>query len=150
MLRSFLKASINLVFPIFVISLFTLNTIAQNDDVISVDSSIVVVNAAVTDTSGKAVGGLNLKQFHVFEDGTEQSIQSFEAEETPFAAVILLDTSGSMEERVALARAAAIQFINGLRANDVASIYNFDSKVDLIQDFSNSHDMIERIFDLKA
>jgi len=132
----FLKPSINLVFLTFVISIFTLSTLAQDGDVISIDSSIVVVNAAVTDASGKAVGGLNLKQFHVFEDGAEQTIQSFDAEETPFAAVILLDSSGSMEERVALARAAAIQFLNGLRTNDVASIYNFDNKVELIQDFS--------------
>jgi len=130
--------------------LFTINAFSQNDDVISVDSSIVVMNAAVTDQAGKAVGGLNQKLFHVFEDGTEQKIESFEAEETPFAAVILIDTSGSMEQRVALARAAAIQFLGGLRLNDVASIYNFDSKVDLIQDFSNTHDMLDRIFDLKA
>lgn len=130
--------------------LFSINAFSQNDDVISVDSSIVVMNAAVTDQSGKAVSGLNVKLFHVFEDGTEQKIESFETEETPFAAVILIDTSGSMEQRVALARGAAIQFLGGLRLNDVASIYNFDSKVDMVQDFSNTHDMLDRFFDLKA
>lgn len=147
-----MKGSYGIVFLIFLISLLTYKTSAQNDDdaIISVDSSIVVMNAAVTDAAGKAVTGLKLKQFRVFEDGTEQEIKTFEAEETPFAAVILLDTSGSMEERVSLARAAAIQFLNGLRANDFAAIYNFDSKVELVQDFSNSHDMIDRIFELKA
>jgi len=147
---NFLRVSVRLILLPFAISLFSVSAFGQGDDVITVDTSIVVMNAWVTDVSGKAVGGLNLKQFHVFEDGTEQAIQTFEAEETPFAAVILIDTSGSMEERVSLARAAAIQFLGGLRADDVASIYNFDSKVDLIQDFSNSHDMLDRIFELKA
>jgi Ca-activated chloride channel homolog len=121
-----------------------------DDDLITVDSSIVVINASVTDASGKAVRGLSQGQFRVFEDGVEQKIESFGSEETPFAAVILLDTSGSMEQRVALARAAAITFLNGLRADDSAAIYNFDSKVSLVQDFSNSRDIREQVFDLKA
>ncbi|HVF48120.1 MAG TPA: VWA domain-containing protein [Pyrinomonadaceae bacterium] len=125
---------------------------AQTEDagVISVDSSIVVMNAVVTDAAGQAVRGLGMKHFKVFEEGQEQSIKQFEAEETPFAAVILLDTSGSMEERVTLARSAAIQFLDGLRAGDSAAIYSFHSKVELVQDFSNSRDIAERIFDLKS
>lgn len=121
-----------------------------DDDVITVDSSIVVMNAAVTDADGKAVRGLMLKHFRVLEDGIEQEIKSFDAEETPFAAVILLDTSGSMEERVTLARSAAIQFLAGLRSSDVAAIYNFSAKVELVQDFSNTRDTRDRFFDLKA
>ena len=154
--RSARKRDINLNRRIFlfllVISLFSINIFAQkvDDDIISVDSSIVVMNAAITDAKGKAVGGLNQKLFHVFEDGVEQKISIFAAEETPFAAVILLDTSGSMEERVTLARAAAIQFLDGLRAEDFVSVYNFDSKVNMVQDFSNSRDLRDQAFDLKA
>ena len=151
MVSHYHKAWVSTIFFLLTFSLYAITITAQKDDeVITIDSSIVVMNAAVTDASGKAVHGLNLKQFHVFEDGVEQKIESFDTEETPFAAVILLDTSGSMEERVTLARAAAIQFLAGLRSEDNTAIYNFDSKVNLIQDFSNSHDMIERIFDLKA
>ncbi|MFN0138511.1 MAG: VWA domain-containing protein [Pyrinomonadaceae bacterium] len=124
---------------------------AQNDDdIITLNSSIVVLNAAVTDAAGKAVAGLAQKQFRVFEDGVEQRIESFGTEETPFAAVILLDTSGSMEERVTLARAAAIQFLDGLRYDDNASVYHFHSKVEMVQDFSNSRNLREHAFDLKA
>jgi len=121
-----------------------------DDDVISVDSSIVVLNASVTDSGGKAVQGLAARQFRVFEDGVEQAVDTFSAEETPFAAVILLDTSGSMEERVMLARSAAIQFLGGLRSSDNVAIYNFYSKVEMVQDFSNSRDIRDRVYDLKA
>jgi Ca-activated chloride channel homolog len=122
----------------------------DDDDVIKVDSSIVVVNAMITDAKGKPVSGLKQNQFKLFVDGAEKEILSFTTEATPFAAIILLDTSGSMEQRISLARSAAMQFLDGLRTDDVTAIYNFDSKVSLIQDFSNSRDIVENIFDLKA
>ncbi|MBC7899486.1 MAG: VWA domain-containing protein [Saprospiraceae bacterium] len=122
----------------------------DDDEVISVNSSLVVLNATISDGAGKHVSGLAQKHFKIFEDGTEQEISVFTTEETPFAAVLLIDTSGSMEERVSMARAAAIRFLDGLRANDTAAIYRFDSKVHLVQPFSNSRDVSEQIFDLKA
>ena len=126
-------------------------TYAQNDDEeVRVDSSIVVLNASIKDATGRHVSGLTRAQFKVFEDGVEQPIEIFSAEETPFAAVILLDTSGSMEERVSLARSAAIRFLDGLRPDDNVAIYKFDSKVDLVQEFSNSRDIVPSIFDVKA
>ncbi len=121
-----------------------------DDDVISVDSSIVILNATIKDQSGKHVAGLKEQQFRVFESGVEQSIGFFSAEETPFAAVILLDTSGSMGQNVSLARAAAINFLNGLRSTDSVAIYRFDSKVEIVQDFSNSRDVSHKIFDLRS
>lgn len=137
---------------IFLSALFFANfAFAQNDDEpIKVESSVVVLNATITDAKGKFVGGLKQNQFQVFEDGKEQKIDFFEAEKTPFAAVILLDSSGSMEARVSLARSAAIQFLDRLRTDDVTAIYNFDSKISLVQDFSNSRDIYEGVFDIKA
>jgi Ca-activated chloride channel family protein len=125
--------------------------VAQDDDeVVKVDSSIVVLNASISDSAGRQVNGLKQSQFRVFEDGVEQSISFFTAESTPFAAAILIDTSGSMEQRVSLARSAAIKFLDGLRSEDVAAIYNFDSRVKQVQDFSNTRDLTDAFFDLKA
>lgn len=124
---------------------------AQDDDnVVSVESSLVVLNAKITDRSGRHVPGLTKSQFSIFEDGTKQEIEFFQAEETPFAAVILLDTSGSMGENINLARSAAIRFLDGIRPTDAVAIYRFDSKVKLVQDFSNSRDVTDKIFDLKS
>ncbi|MEO7538970.1 MAG: VWA domain-containing protein [Pyrinomonadaceae bacterium] len=147
-----MKRSVGTAFLLLIVSIHAYNIAAQknDDEIITVDSSIVLMNAAVTDSAGKAVRGLSQNMFHVFEDGVEQEIRSFDDEGTPFAAVILLDTSGSMEQRVTLARAAAIQFLDGLRAEDYAAIYKFDSKVELMQDFSNTRAMNDRVFDLKA
>jgi len=139
--------------PAFLLLLISISIPAfaqDDDDVVKVDSSIVVVNATITDASGNHVPGLKQKQFTLLDNGVEQEINFFAAEETPFAAVILLDTSGSMEQRVSLARSAAIKFLEGLREDDNAEIYRFDSKVILVQKFSNSRDVSEKLFDLKA
>jgi Ca-activated chloride channel homolog len=135
---------------ILVIVSISLNLLAQDDDIIKVDSALVVLNATITDANGKPVGNLNQSQFKILEDGKEQNISFFETEDTPFAAVILIDSSGSMETRVSLARSAAINFLDGLRVDDQVAIYNFDSKVSLIQEFSNSRDIASNVFELKA
>jgi len=122
----------------------------DQDDVVRVSTDLVVVNATVTDRSGQFARGLKATDFRIFEDGAEQKISAFTAEETPFAAAILLDTSGSMESRLTLGRSAAIRFLDGLRDEDVAAVYNFDSKVEQLQDFSPGHDLPARAFGLKT
>ncbi|PYS98986.1 MAG: hypothetical protein DMF63_13005 [Acidobacteria bacterium] len=137
--------------PALLVLLLSFAISAQDDDtVVTVDSSIVVVNATITDGSGNHVAGIRQEQFSIFENGVQQEISYFSGAETPFAAVILIDTSGSMEQRVSLARSAAIKFLDGLRDVDNAEIYRFDSKVVLVQKFSNSRDVGEKLFDLKA
>lgn len=148
-----LKRNLPAVFFFFlIIAVFgsTLADAQDDDETINIEYSLVVLNATITDAAGKSFTGLKESQFKVFEDGIEQKLDLFEAAKTPFAAVILLDTSGSMEQRVSLARSAAILFLDGLRVDDVAAIYNFDSKISLVQDFSNSRDITDRIFNLKA
>jgi Ca-activated chloride channel homolog len=120
----------------------------QDDDVIRVNSDLVVLNATVLDKQGKFVSHLRRADFQVFENGEEQKLSSFSAEETPFAAAILIDTSGSMESRMTLARGAAISFLEGLRDEDMAAVYTFDSKAERRQDFSALHDLPAKVFTL--
>ncbi|HEV2707963.1 MAG TPA: VWA domain-containing protein [Pyrinomonadaceae bacterium] len=122
----------------------------EDDEVVRVESDLVVLNVTVTDKQGQFVGKLPRSEFKVFEDGREQPINTFLLEETPFAAAILIDTSGSMDGRMTLARAAAIRFLDGLREDDVAAVYNFDSKVEQVQDFSHGRDLPPTTYGLKA
>lgn len=114
---------------------------ADDDEVVRVESNLVVLNVTVTDKQGRYVHKLAQPEFKVFEDGREQPVSLFSVEETPFAAAILLDTSGSMDTRLTLARAAAIRFLEGMREDDVASVYNFHSEVEQLQDFSPGRDL---------
>src|SRR5678815_3590004 len=126
---------------------------AQDDDVVRVSTNLVVLNVTVTDQNGAYVKGLNLKDFKIFEDGKEvppSTISSFSFQESPYAAVVLLDSSGSMETRFSLARSAAIRFLDGLRDEDVAAVYRFDSKVEKVQQFSGGRDLAPMAYTIRA
>lgn len=146
------RGPFHLILPFFIALFIAAPALfAQDEDkVITVDSAAVLLNATIFDNNGKAVAGLKREQFSVFENGVKQEISYFSAEETPFAAVILIDTSGSMESRISMARSAAINFLDGLREEDNVAVYRFASKVDLVQDFSISRDISEKIFEVKA
>ena len=122
----------------------------DDDEVVRVNAELVVLNVTVTDAGGQYVHKLSHRDFKVFEDGVEQRVTLFSFEETPFAAAILLDTSGSMEGRITLARAAALRFLDGLREEDVAAVYHFDSKVEQLSDFSPGRDLPPLAYDLRS
>lgn len=125
----------------------------HDDEVVRVNTDLVVLNVTVIDKAGQYVPGLRLSDFKIYEEGKEvpvKLISSFSAHEAPFASVILLDTSGSMESRLSLGRSAAIRFLDGLRYEDVAAVYNFDYKVEQIQDFSGGRDLAPVAFGLRA
>jgi Ca-activated chloride channel family protein len=120
----------------------------DDEEIVRVNAELVVLNVTVTDASGEYVHQLARRDFKVLEDGVEQRVTLFSVEETPFAAAILLDTSGSMEGRLTLARAAAIRFLEGLREDDVAAVYNFNSKVEQLSDFRAGRDLPPVAYDL--
>jgi Ca-activated chloride channel family protein len=122
----------------------------DDEEVVRVNSELVVLNVTVTDSEGQYVHKLKRTDFKVFEDGREQRVGLFSVEETPFAAAILLDTSGSMENRLTLARAATIRFLEGLREEDVAAVYHFDTKVERLRDFEPGRDLPPVAYDLNS
>lgn len=127
--------------------------VAQDDDVIRTNTELVVLNITVTDKAGQYVKGLKAADFKIYEDGVEvkpNMIASFSLQESPYAAVVLLDSSGSMEARFSLARSAAIRFLDGLRPEDVAAVYRFDSKVERVQEFSGGRDLAPTAYAIRA
>jgi Ca-activated chloride channel homolog len=131
----------------------SLATLAQDDDVIRTTTENVVLNITVTDKSGQYVKGLKASDFKVYEDGVEvkpEAVTSFSLHESPYAAVVLLDSSGSMESRFTLARSAAIRFLDGLREEDVAAVYRFDSKVERVQEFTGGRDLAPMAYGIRA
>ena len=128
-------------------------TSAQDDDVVRVNTDLVLLNVTVTDKAGNYVRALRAADFKVFEDGNEvdpKLIVGFTLQEAPYASVVLIDSSGSMEQRMVLARSAAIRFLDGLREEDVAAVYRFDSKVQRVQDFTGGRDLAPMGYAIRA
>ncbi len=96
-------------------------------DVIRVETQLVSVPAVVTDGSGRPLSGLRPENFRIVEDGQPQTIANFGTTETPFEIALLLDTSGSTRDDVALIRAAANSFIAALRPGDRVGVVAFNT-----------------------
>ena len=139
--------------PLLLLMSFSLASSQQDDDVVRVNTELVVLNVTVTDKSGQYVKALRASDFKIYEDGNEvqaNMIASFSLQESPYAAVVLLDSSGSMDSRFSLARSAAIRFLDGLREEDVAAVYRFDSKVERVQEFSGGRDLAPMAYGIRA
>ncbi|HXQ72481.1 MAG TPA: VWA domain-containing protein [Pyrinomonadaceae bacterium] len=96
-------------------------------DVVRVDTQLVSVPAVVTDASGRPLSGLKPENFRLIEDGQQQTISNFGTTQTPFEIALLLDTSGSTRDDVALIRSAANSFIEALRPGDRVGIIAFNT-----------------------
>src|SRR4030095_3312104 len=87
----------------FLFLLISNSAIAQDDDdVVRVNTELVVLNLTVTDSAGNYVRKLRASDFKVFEDGKEvdpKLIVGFALQESPYASVVLIDSSGSIDRK---------------------------------------------------
>ncbi|MGH9776609.1 MAG: VWA domain-containing protein [Candidatus Acidiferrales bacterium] len=113
---------------------------------IRVSSSLVNLFATVRDAHHAIVGNLTQDDFKLFEDGQEQKIAFFENEtKLPITLGILVDTSGSQSDVLLAEQNAASRFVNQvMRKKDEAMVMSFDSDVDLLADWTDDKDILER------
>ena len=104
---------------------------------------LVSLNVTVIDGT-KYVTGLEQDAFEVFEDGAKQTITFFSHVQQPIALAILLDTSNSMEDKIATAQEAASGFVRRMKKEDVIEVIEFNSRVDIPQRFTNDVAALER------
>jgi Ca-activated chloride channel family protein len=105
---------------------------------------VVSLNVTVVDPQNRYVTDLTEQDFSVFEDGTKQELTYFNRTNLPIALSLLIDTSASMENRMQLAQDAAVGFARKLRQQDLAQVVDFDSRVEVLQDFTNNVAELER------
>lgn len=96
---------------------------------ISVDVSLVVLQATVRDHSGHTVMELKRDDFTVFEDGKPQTIRLFRHEDTPVTIGLVIDHSSSMSEKLADVTGAAQAFVTSSNPDDRMFVVNFNERV---------------------
>lgn len=111
---------------------------------------LVTFGVTVLDKKGNLIADLTQADFDVVEEGKAQTVKYFargdgdSAPETHLG--LLLDTSGSMELDINLARGAAIKFLNLLPEAEDITLVDFDTQVRVTRypqrDFAR---MVERI-----
>jgi Ca-activated chloride channel family protein len=105
---------------------------------------LVSLNVTVSDAASRYVTDLQQGEFEVFEDGVKQDLTFFNRTSLPIALSLLMDTSASMEARLPTAQEAAIGFARRLRAQDMAEVIDFDSRVTVLQTFTNNAAQLEQ------
>ncbi len=104
-------------------------------------------NASVVDRNGRAIGGMSESDFTVWENGIERRVTSVAPANEPFNLVLLLDVSGSVEERMDFIRKAARDFLRTASPQDRISIISFRDDIQIISDFSTDRQMLSRKLD---
>jgi len=88
----------------------------------SVDSRLVLLPVTVTDDRGVPVTGLSSSVFSVFEENTLRPIVSFSEEDQPASISIIFDLSGSMRDRLDVARTALKAVMESAEPDDEAML----------------------------
>ncbi len=112
----------------FIFLLLTAFVLRADDPVVfKSDVALSRVDAQVVDRDGRAVGGLQVRDFILRIDGKIQPIKNFDAENMPIDILLLLDVSGSMRPHVEKMAEAAKLALNVLAEHDRLAIMVFDT-----------------------
>jgi VWFA-related protein len=115
--------------------------------VTAVAPQLMRLNASVIDRHGRAIGGMKAGDFTVYENGTERPVTNVVPTQEPFNLVLLLDVSGSVEERIDFIRKAARDFLNTASPQDRISIISFRDDIQLISDFTTDRQLLSKKLD---
>src|ERR1700756_762881 len=108
--------------------------------------NLVNLFATVRDKNKRIIGDLKQDDFKIYEDNVEQKISFFSKEVTmPITLGLLIDTSGSEQNRLGAEQEAASRFLERvMKKGDEAMVISFDLDVDLLADFTDDRAQIQR------
>jgi VWFA-related protein len=116
----------------------------DEDEVITVRTSEVMLPVTVRDASGKLVPALSREDFRVFEDGREQPLRDLALRQVPVDVALMVDASSSVASNLEDFRRAVVEFAARLASEDRISLIKFDDRVELLQDWTHSRTQLRR------
>jgi VWFA-related protein len=112
---------------------------------IRVRVSLVSAPVVVVDAKGEPVLDLQQKDFHVTDEGAEQTIESFDLGGEPVAAVFVFETSSRIQPLLPAIQKSAIVFTQTVVGpSGEAAVVTYDGKVTTLLPFSTDSDKIEK------
>ncbi|HTG86596.1 MAG TPA: VWA domain-containing protein [Pyrinomonadaceae bacterium] len=124
-----------------------INRVPTGKIVTAVAPQLLRFNASVTDRFGRAIGGMREADFTVWENGVERRVTNVAPANEPFNLVLLLDVSGSVEERMDFIRKAARDFLRTTSPQDRISIISFRDDIQIISDFTTNRQLLSKKLD---
>jgi Ca-activated chloride channel family protein len=112
--------------------------VVDEDEVVRVNSNLVIIPASVVDQRGRAVMDLKVEDFELKIDGEVKPIGDFGRAETPVYIALLFDNSESLSEARELEKQAAVRFFQSVvRPIDRAAVYSISTVPVLAQPLTN-------------
>src|SRR5437764_4095287 len=131
-------------FPFFL----TAPIVAQQrepDEVIKVNTDLVVFDAQVIDKKSKRIiGDLTRDDFDVSDNGVKQQISYFSRDELPLSIILLLDVSASVRPIIHDIRDGALNALQRLKPGDQVAVMAFSERSHLAQDFTRDRALVSR------
>jgi Ca-activated chloride channel family protein len=105
--------------------------------VLHADVDEVLLNCTVVDEKGQTANDLHQRDFRVWEDGVEQTVNSLQRQDQPVSMGILVDDSGSMIDKRGIVNLAAMRLLKASNPGDSVFVVNFADKAYLDQGFTS-------------
>jgi Ca-activated chloride channel family protein len=98
----------------------------------------------VIDRNNRPIDNVPRSDFHVFEDGVPQPIETFTREEVPISYGLAVDTSGSLRSQLQSVIDAGKTIINSNKPGDETFLVRFISsdKIETVQDFTANKELL--------
>jgi Ca-activated chloride channel family protein len=116
----------------------------DKDSIIRINAELVQLHVRVIDRNNQPINNVTKKEFHVFEDGVPQDIETFTREEVPISYGLAVDTSGSLRSQLQSVIDAGKTIINSNKSGDETFLVRFISsdKIETVQDFTDSKEQL--------
>ncbi|HEX5885478.1 MAG TPA: VWA domain-containing protein [Pyrinomonadaceae bacterium] len=113
-------------------------------DRITIDADLVQLHVRVIDRNNRPINNVTQNEFHVFEDGVPQKIESFTREDVPISYGLAVDTSGSLRSQLQSVIDAGKSIINSNKPGDETFLVRFISsdKIETVQDFTSNKELL--------
>jgi len=114
------------------------------ESIIRINAELVQLHVRVIDRNNRPIDNVPRNDFHIFEDGVPQTIETFTREEVPISYGLAVDTSGSLRSQLQSVIDAGKTIINSNKPGDETFLVRFISsdKIETIQDFTSNKELL--------
>lgn len=118
--------------------------VIEEGDILRINAELVQLHVRVIDRNNKPINNVGQNEFHIFEDGVPQTIESFTREEVPISYGLAVDTSGSLRSQLQSVVDAGKTIINSNKTGDETFLVRFISsdKIETVQDFTANKELL--------
>src|SRR5262249_38358675 len=116
----------------------------SDEDAVVLKAALVNLNVSVTNRAGISLLNLKKEDFEISENGSQQKIEFFQTTSAPFNLVLVLDLSGSIQDKLEIVKSAALRFIDVLGPQDKIAVVTFTDRIKVVSQLTSDREELKR------